>query len=67
MTKKHICGIMQNEAMHMGSENAWEGDEGRTYYDETSGEALPPKLVKQARQEELEFFANKKVWVLVPI
>ena len=37
------------------------------YHDDLTGEPLPPKAVHAARQEELVFMWNWKVWDVVPI
>ena len=37
-----------------------------TYRDGVTGQELKPELVKAARQEEMEFFRDKKVWVKRP-
>ena len=40
---------------------------GAAYWDESTGEALPPKLVEAARWEEIEFMRRWQVWDEVPI
>jgi hypothetical protein len=40
---------------------------GQAYWDENSGEALPPNLTEAARREELAFMREWRVWDVVPI
>ena len=47
----------EQDAMKRFSENS-----GAEFWDEISGKALPPKLVKTARREELEFMDLWQVW-----
>ena len=42
-----------------------QGYSGR-YRDDLTGQVLRDDLVRQARKKELEYFANKHVWVKVP-
>jgi hypothetical protein len=40
---------------------------GQVYWDENSGEVLPPNLTQAARREELTFMRDWGVWEVVPI
>jgi len=40
---------------------------GEHFYDNISGEPLPPELVRKARQEEIDFMMDWQVWEEVPI
>jgi len=40
---------------------------GQTYWDENSGEVLPPNLTQSARREELAFMREWHVWDVVPV
>ena len=41
--------------------------DGATYQDDLTGQPLDPKLVLEARQKELDYFASKGVWRKAPI
>jgi hypothetical protein len=40
---------------------------GQVYWDENSGEVLPPNLTQAARREELTFMRDWNVWDVVPV
>ena len=40
---------------------------GRQFWDENTGELLPPELVAASRSEELQFIDGWQVWDEVPI
>jgi hypothetical protein len=57
------------EQTRVGDETAMLQEYGgdRQYWDENTGEKLPPELVAASRGEELEFMAGWQVWDEVPI
>jgi hypothetical protein len=57
--------VLESDAWNFANNDEDEEDDIRR--DESSGEVLPTKLVMEARQEELEFFKEKKVWKFVLI
>ena len=42
-------------------------DEVRKYWDDMSGKELDPRIVKNAREEDIEEFRNRQVYIKVPI
>ena len=60
-----ICGLCQVKTVNEGGDH--EEVHGRAYaYDDVTGDELDPKEVRKARDVELAYARDKRVWTKIP-